>query len=1395
MVVNKDNYGADSIRVLTEVEKVRLRPTMYIPNVSLNWLIHLVYEILSNAIDECINWYWDKIIVRLIDKNTIEIEDFWRWIPFWVSKKLKKEVLELNLTTLHAWWKMDNTNSESAYSTSWWTNGVWVAIVNFLSTNMYVHSWKEGEEAEIEFNNQKTKGAIIKPYKWKRTWTLVRFSPDLAIFKGLKWLVKDNIITKIKEQIYLEKITIIFEDLINEEIETFTNTEWISKFLTDSNEKIITTTNSDDEEIEKNEYTPITWMLKGENITQKAKEWQTIVFDYAFEFIKESKSLIKSFTNSIANPEWWTHRDSMKNWIVKWIKELLKYQWQEGEKILEDFKPEDILLNIIGIISLKMPDPQFASQTKLSLTTEYILKEKIIENVIIRNILTWFTDKDIQNIMDLIKFKISQRKKLEKDEMKLIWLSEKDLQSKLPSKLMDAINPDRMKTELYIVEWDSAGWNIQTERNPQIHAIMPLRWKLINSLKATKESLEKNQEINNLLYAVSWWNIEKNFDIKKHLRYWKIIISADADSDWRHIQNLVIAFFMRFYYSIIEEWHLYIANTPLFSASYKEDVVYFYTDRDKDEFLKKNGTKYHISRFKWLWEMDSAQLKDALLNTKNRSLHQVTVKQWEEAKKYIESLLIEANTKFELIQDYQSIYLEKLENDQLWLKEKTKELIDVVKDNSIEFALEDNLERKIPYIEDWLKHVYRRILYTLKHDLNSKYNDEYIKSAKIVWNVIWDYHPHWDWAAYEAMVWLIQDFRQNIQLIDWKWAYGSIFAPDTFAAYRYTKAKISKFSEDIILDALHKKPVPFMPNFSNTTEEPIVFPAKLPISLIMWLNGIWFWMKHESVSHNIREVIDATIWYLTKKKNEKYDPLNWIKWPDLPTGWFILNEPKDIRRIYESWHGGEFRFRIPLEKAEYKGEDWLLISSVPTGMFDAERLKDKIRELIELGELYWIKKIIDLSGWDSSEKKKWLKFFLMIDKKSNLEMIKENLYSKVKLGWWYWLEYSINYKPLYVNRYKEVRYYTLADMIKSFIDFRRETVIEIFKYDKEKIEKELKTLNNKILFALNIDKIVKIIKENNTRAIIKKKIIEAFPKFNLDDNDAEIIIETRLIQIKDLTALENDVKKKEKELKNIIDTLWNTKKIDKYIIDELTGIKEQYKTMYRKTQFLKIKDIQTIVENKEKFKNMKKQLETEALMKWNYIYIDKQWFITRDFAAQELTIDKNIEKLLEEKSAKKIEQMIINKNNNGSEWKLYLLNEQNTGYFIKTQSLSLKINNEPVNKKIPKYKWWIIIWAFYVDLTDKSTNLDNYILYEDNTWNIWCLKIKSFDLAKSRQWFTLFNNKNKILWFFQNIENIDLSKLDYINLKNYKNQKKHIIDAKDFPIKKSLSSWKILLKK
>lgn len=1417
MAINsKDNYWADSITSLWPRDAVRKRTWMYIWNANTQGMHHLAQEIISNSIDEVINWYWDTIIIRLIDKDTIEIEDFWRWIPFWINSKTKKEVLYQNLTELHSWGKLDNTSWKSAYKNSWGMNGVWLAVTNFLSTEMTVTSIRAEETATIHFVNweSKEKTKIVKK-KSNRTWTIVRFKPDYSVFKNVKWFSSDYILSKVKDQIYLEKLTIIFEDWINDKTYTFKNEEGISKYLSDYNKQV-------EEDKKANElwedwksqtfHTPITSIIKWENIvwvSVKSDE-ADINIDFAFQFVSWNKKQLKWYTNSIYNPEWWRHILWLTNWIFKWIKNVLKYQGQKWENILKEIVPEDVLSNVVGLISVKMPEPDLEGQTKIKLNTTYVTP--IIEAEVSKTIERTINQKDIEIIMSSIESRINFRKNIKKAESMLwnnITLSEKELQSKLPTKLTDATTKNRLEAELFIVEWDSAGWGLKKERNPQIHWIMPLRWKVLNVLDSSDEKIQGNQEINNLIYAISWWKLWDNFVINKDLRYWKIIILWDADPDGKHIANLVIWFFVKYYPMLIEKWHLYIGNPPLFSATKKDSVLYFFSDKEKEDFLntKEGKSWYKISRFKWLWEMDEDELAKSALNPRYRKLHKVTMEDAEEAKDYIAKIMSDPNERAEFVKDYKDIYIDKVENDLLWLSNKTKDIVNIVKDNAIEYAIEVNEERAIPAIEDWLKNVNRRTIYSLVNSLNSKSNWEFIKSATIVWHVIWYFHPHWDMAVYEAMVYLIQDFRQNHQLVQGHGSYGSIFAPNAYWANRYTKARISEFAEDTLVDNLAKKPVPFIPNFTNTLEEPLVLPAKIPLALIFWDQWTWYGMSHKTLPHNIKEVIDATIWYLSKKKWEVYEATDYIKWPDLPQGWYLLNTTQEIKDIYNNPKWGKFTFRTNIEPYIYNKKDWFIITNVPSESYNVEDLLSKLKDLFYENQFYWIKQIIDISGEEKNDdskelkkkkwikdKKKWLKIFLEIktDKDIKREFIIENLYSKVKYNNT-WLEYVVKYNPLYVNKDRELKFYTLNEIISSFVNFRRETVSNILNYDIGKLEKEISTLNNKILFALNVEKIVKIIKAHNTRNQIKVEIIKAFPKNNLTDEDAEIIIETKLINIKDLTVLEKSLKEKEKELAKLKDIVSNPKKLDKLIIEELLKIKEKYNSAHRKTKFLLQKDLKIINEMKDLYKEEQKKLKELEKFKPNYIFIDELGFLYRDFAANETTVQTRLDKIVE----KVWDNPYLLKNINSNEGTLYVLTKENW-YYIHLQKLPLKQDRVAVNRIIKGFKWEAIIWFISSKEEVEKFNETLYVIYEDTKWNIWGFSIDSKDLAKSRQWFALFNNWNKVINIIrlENWENvIDLSKEKLISIGNYKKLKSYEIDIKNFPNKKSFSSWKILLKK
>ena len=1386
------NYWKDSIKQLTPREAVRLRFWMYIWSNDSRGYHHLFYEILSNSIDEVINGYADKIYVRLLDKNTLEIEDNWRWIPFW-KKKDWTEVLHMIFTTLHAGWKMDNTQEDSWYKFSGWTNWVWTSVTNFLSTNMYIRSIRDWKIAELEFvNGVSKKWTIIKPYKNKKEhWTLVRFSPDPEIFPNVKWFDAETIKKIIQDQIYLQKMTIVFENHITDEVVTFKNTEWLEKYIIDYNNKTENwsdenNTENDDNDKEttiKKLVTPISRIFINENIELKGPKNQYILLDYAFEFINENKPNIKGFTNSISNPDWWKHVLWFKAWIYKGIKKLLEAWTQADKTIAKDLIPDDVYNWLVWLISIKLPDPEFEGQTKGKLTNAYV--KSLVENTLIKEVQKKVLEKDLVNIRKSLQRKIDFRKKIEKENEKLEKIdNEKELDKRLRTKLKDATGKDRMKNELYIVEGDSAGGTLKSVRDVLTQAIMPLKGKPINVFNNKTEKIFKNQEINNLIYAISGGYIWKEFDIKKHLRYGKIILAADADDDGYHIVILLLSFILRYYPILIEKGHVYINVTPLFACKYKNDTKYFYTTKAQEAFMKtKEWKKYQVSRFKGLWEFKAEDGYKFIMSPRTRKLQKVVTNDIEFSIEWFSNLMgPESQYKFDLFNEYIHELLEKIDNDTLWLENKTKDIINIWKDNAVIYSLQVNKDRAIPNLEDWLKSVTRRILYAIFNDIKSRSNQNYVKSAKVVWTTMGNYHAHGDASIYDAMIWITRNYWNNYPLIDWQ---GNFWTADwdNAAANRYTEVRIAQISEKYYMKELYKNAVDFIENFDNTKTEPVILPAIIPFVLLN--DNFWIGygkMTNSMVQHNIREVLQAVIWYLSKKKNQKFDALEYIKWPDVPTWNMVLNTKAEIREIYNNpkwWH---FTFRVPINIIKVKRQKVLEILEYPYRNYNFANEYEKILKLIDNKELLGVKGVYERSWMDKTTNKKWFRLYFTIDQKIDTNLIIEDIYKKTIF------ERKIPYTPLFLDREKNLKYYTLNDIIAEFIEFRKETILRVTQFEIDKINKELPLLYAKTLQALNVDEIIKIIKKGKNRAEIKKKIIEKYKnkkvlgqKLEIDDEMAELIITTQLINIKDLKALEDKIKSKLKERDKLQERIDKPLILKKYMIKEYNDILSEFKNVRRKTKIMLDKDVKAVRANKERLDHHYKELK-EAEKYYNNLLI-----VSNDDFIQKIplqSIEKLKEKLKDYNDKKEIKFGEINKNNG----KLFIFTNKNKWFNINIDKIPDK---KPItwNSLIKQFEWEPFS---YVLLDNDKPNLDEIytVIYVDTKNKVGWYNIKKKDLLKNRQWFNL--GKNKIVYISKTEWKLKLDSIKYVRINNSQYKTKTMVDLTKLPTKKSLSSGKLL---
>ncbi len=607
-----NNYSADNITVLEGLEAVRKRPAMYIGDIGIKGLHHLIWEVVDNSIDEALAGYCTQVDVTINEDNSVTVADNGRGIPVDIHPKEKRSALEVVMTVLHAGGKFD----KDSYKVSGGLHGVGVSCVNALSTHLKVNVFLKGKIYEQEYST----GHPLYPVKeigtTDKRGTTVQFKPDGSIFTTTEYKY-ETVANRLRELAYLNKgIRLTLTDLRNidqngnptyEEFYSEGGLKEFVVFLDDSREKLI----------------PQPVYMESDK--------GGIPVEVALNYNTSYTETVVSYVNNINTIEGGTHVSGFRAALTRTLKSYAdKANLLEKAKV--EINGEDFREGLTAIISVKVAEPQFEGQTKTKLGNSEVAGAV---SAAVSDMLERYLEENPKEAKTIVQKVILAAQAREAARKAREMVQRKNVLSGtgLPGKLADCADNDPANCEVYLVEGDSAGGSAKQGRNRHFQAILPLRGKILNVEKAQLYKIYENEEIKNIITALGVRfgtpEDEKALNLEK-LRYHKIIIMTDADVDGSHIRTLILTFFFRYMKALIEQGYLYIAQPPLYLVRKGKTERYCWSEEDREKAVKElagegREDSVYVQRYKGLGEMNPEQLWETTMNPEHRSLKQVTI--------------------------------------------------------------------------------------------------------------------------------------------------------------------------------------------------------------------------------------------------------------------------------------------------------------------------------------------------------------------------------------------------------------------------------------------------------------------------------------------------------------------------------------------------------------------------------------------------------------------------------------------------------------------------------------------------------------------------------------------------------------------------------------------------
>ena len=615
------NYSADSIQALEGMEHVRKRPSMYIGDVGVRGLHHLVYEVVDNSIDEAMAGHCNKISVIINEDDSISVEDDGRGIPVGIHQKEGVSALEVVMTKIGAGGKFD----KDSYKVSGGLHGVGVSVVNALSDHLTAVVYRDGKIWQQEYERGKSIYPVKETGKSDKTGTLVTFKPDLSIFKDVEKYNYETLANRMRELSFLNKgiyVTLtdkrkkVDGEFVSESFHSKDGLKEFISFLDENREPLI----------------PEVISIEGEK--------NNVPVEIAMVYNSSFNENIHSYVNNINTHEGGTHLSGFRRGLTSTLK---KYADSSGllDKVKFEISGDDFREGLTAIISVKVAEPQFEGQTKTKLGNKEV--SSAVSQAVSEMLQNYLEEhpSEAKIIVDKVvlaaQARHAARKAREMVQRKTVMGG-----GGLPGKLSDCSEQDPALCEIFLVEGDSAGGTAKQGRDRNFQAILPLRGKILNVEKAMQHKVFENQEIINIYTAlgvtVGTEEDSKALNLEK-LRYNKIVIMCDADVDGSHISTLILTFFFRYMRELIESGHVYIATPPLYLVKKASKKEYAWSDDDRDKLMEDFGTGSSVQRYKGLGEMNAIQLWETTMNPDSRTFRKVTIDNAGEADRVFSMLM------------------------------------------------------------------------------------------------------------------------------------------------------------------------------------------------------------------------------------------------------------------------------------------------------------------------------------------------------------------------------------------------------------------------------------------------------------------------------------------------------------------------------------------------------------------------------------------------------------------------------------------------------------------------------------------------------------------------------------------------------------------------------------